>query len=227
MSKHAALDLGWEQWSNLEWGANLPPIPGYPGTRYDGNVYAVVGPASVNGDVYGFRLHISISYDDNIVLDNSDFDIPDADTAEEMMDIVDNLSLRDIANMLDDMGYGPIDNPTASRHATRRTASLDLDWEKDDEVGDWHANLPAIPGYPCAGGYSNHVQVADQSGLEGTDWAFYMYLELQKETVHLYNEDFGIPDTATAEEMMDIIENLSLEDIADALQAEGYMPEEE
>ena len=221
----AALNLEWERTGNGEWAKNLPAIPGYPSTQTEGDAQVVVQPT---GEGFGFDIYIIPgSGVDYIHLDNSDFGIPDTDTAEEMMDIVDNLSLRDIANMLDDMGYGPIDNPTASRQASRRTASLGLDWEKDDEVGDWHANLPAIPGYPCAGGYSNHVQVADQSGLEGTDWAFYMYLELQKETVHLYNEDFGIPDTATAEEMMDIIENLSLEDIADALQAEGYMPEEE
>lgn len=113
------------------------------------------------------------------------------------------------------------------RTATKRTAGMDLDWEQDDVAGSWFAELPAIPGYPCypyANDLYHSVQVADQSGLEGTNWAFYMYLNLKNEYVDLYNDDFGIPDTDTAEEMMDIVDNLSVQDIADVLQAKGYMP---
>lgn len=111
------------------------------------------------------------------------------------------------------------------RTATKRKAGMDLDWVKDDN--DYFAELPAIPGYPCypyATDLYHSVQVADQSDLEGTDWAFYMYLNLKNEYVDLYNDDFGIPDTDTAEEMMNIVDNLSVQDIADVLQDKGYMP---
>ena len=40
-------------------------------------------------------------------------------------------------------------------------------------------------------------------------------------------EEFGIPDTDTAEEMMDAVESLSVEEIADKLAELGYAPDEE
>lgn len=223
MSKHASLNLEWSQWSNLEWGANLPPIPGYPGTRYDGNVYAVVGPSSVNGDAYSFRLYISVSYDDNIGLDNRDFDIPNG-TAEEMMQAVDNLSLRDIANMLDDMGYGPIDNPTAARKATRRKASLNLEWSWIQN-GFWYADLPTIPGYtyqtdpPCA----RVLPVYTATGKRKDEWKLDMgFNTIVDGDAKLTNNSFGIPNTETAEEMMQAVDNLSVEEISQTLSDCGY-----
>ncbi len=220
--REAALNLEWAQWNNVEWGANLPPIPGYPGTRYDGNVYAVVGPASVNGDVYGFRLHISISDDDNIVLDNRDFNIPNG-TVEEMMQAVDNLSLRDIADMLDDMGYGPIDNPTASRHADKRTADLDLDWTRClDDYAEYEAYLPALPGYPEMGDKDSLVYVAPVSD----EYTFWMEIAvMQGQTVELTDRDFDIAPCGSAEEMEQAVASLTIQDILDALTAIGWGPD--
>lgn len=217
----AALNLEWAQWSNVEWGANLPPIPGYPGTRYDGNVYAVVGPSVVNGEADGFRLHISISYDDNIVLDNRDFDISDG-TADEMMAAVDNLSLRDIADMLDDMGYGPIDNSTASRHASKRTASMDVDWWKTS-ADTWAADLPAIPGYPKPGGGHYHVGLYDivNDDHEIIGYGFSLNIVGPTGAVTLWNDDFGFGYADTEEDAMQEVESLSPEEIAQAAADKG------
>ena len=219
--RKASMSLDWVDMGDV-YVADLPAVPGYQGSYPD---EARVSSRPKDDDVWLFEMLIGVG-DKQVPLYNDDFGIPYGDSADEMMDAVENLNPQDIASVLEDCGFAP-DDATASRHASKRTARMDLNWEKDDEVGDWHANLPAIPGYPCADGFSNSVQVADQSCLEGTDWAFYMYLELQKETVHLYNEDFDIPDTDTAEEMMDIVENLDPQDIADVLAENGYMPDED
>lgn len=228
----AGLDLEWAQWSNVEWGANLPAIPGYPGTQTEGNVYAVVGPSSVNGDVYGFHIYISISYDDNIGLDNVDFDIPGG-TPEEMMQAVDNLSLRDIENMLDEMGYGPIDNPTASRHSSYRAAHLDLQWYEELDDYDhlfYYADLPEVPGYTDAEESESYAQVylmEDYSdipqapGYEKGAWGFHLFIDGVHD-IDLYADDFGLPAVKSAEEAMTMADNLSMQDIirvCDALQA--------
>ena len=122
----------------------------------------------------------------------------------------------------------------------KRTASMSLDWEElgSDKEG-WHqywSLLPDIPGYPYADGFDGAVLVADHSddGDDGpfvdgvypeeTDWDFSMSLGLVDGDASLTNEDFGIPDTETADEMKRAVESLSIEDIADALQAKGYMP---
>ena len=215
-------ELDWEK-NGDDYVAQLPAIPGYQGS-YPDEVRVASRPK--DDDVWLFEMLISVG-DKQVPLYNYDFGIPYGGSADEMMDAVENLNPQDIASVLEDFGFAPEEGTTAGRHAMRRKADMNLDWEQDDVAGSWFADLPAIPGYPCADGYSNHVQVADQSGLEGTDWAFYMYLELQKETIHLYNEDFDIPDTDTAEEMMDAVENLDPQDIADALAAKGYMPDEE
>lgn len=220
----AALNLEWAQWNNVEWGANLPPIPGYPGTRYDGNVYAVVSPSVVNGEADGFHLHISINADDNIVLDNSDFNIPNG-TAEEMMAAVDNLSLRDIADMLDDMGYGPIDNPTASRHASKRTASMDVDWWKTS-ADTWAGTLPEIPGFPKPGGGHYHVGldtiVNDDHEIIG--YGFSLNIVGPTGAVTLWNDDFGFGYADTEEEAKQEVESLSPEMIAQAAEDAGLEP---
>lgn len=237
--REAALDLEWAQWDNLEWGANLPPIPGYPGTRYDGDVYAVVEPSAINGDAYGFHLYISISYDDNIVLDNSDFDIPNG-TAEEMMAAVDNLSLRSIADMLDDMGYGPIDNPTAARDASDQP-TLGLDWEHGDpalplrdleldwtrcldDYAEYEAYLPALPGYSEMGDKDSLVYVAPRDG----EYTFWMDIAvMQGRIVTLTDRDFDIPSCGTADEMMQAVESLTIQDILDALTVIGWGPDDD
>lgn len=221
----AGLNLEWKRVTPDQYRAVLPNIPDYTTGSSDNFV-----EIDDTGEDWMFSIWLELVGDIPICLFNSDFGIPFGSSSEEMMQAVDNLSLRDIADMLDDMGYGPIDNPTASRHASRRKANMNLDWEQDDVAGSWFAELPAIPGYPCypyANDLYHSVQVADQSGLEGTDWAFYMYLNLKNEYVDLYNEDFGIPDTATAEEMMQAVENLDPQEIADVLAENGYMPDED
>ena len=233
----AHMDLEWEKEDTGDYyAAALPAIPGYPGTQTDNSVLIVVHPVE---DGYGFGITVANVYylpgvgDVPIDLYNDDFGIPDTDTADEMMAAVDNLTVADIADALQAKGYAPDDDASASRKgkhmirkAMKRTARLDLDWEHPDPEA-WTAPLPYIPGYPCADGFSNSVEVVGQSDLEGTDWSFVMYLELQKESVNLYNEDFGIYDTVTAEQLMNEVENLTVADIADALAAKGYMPDED
>ena len=230
-AKHASrriahMDLDWKKdYDYGDWEAPLPAIPGYPGTRYDGNVYAVVGPSVVNGEADGFRLYISISYDDNIVLDNRDFDIPDG-TADEMMAAVDNLSLRDIADMLDDMGYGPIDNSTASRQATRRSASMDLDWWQTS-AGMWAADLPEIPGFPCAPGRHWHVSITSMCSDDTDEFLGYGFnigiLDAHGGAT-LFENEFGFPYVDTQEEAMQEVESLSPEMIAQAAEDAGLEP---
>ena len=243
MSKRtAALNLEWEQ-DGDDYVAQLPAIPGYPET-HDEESLVYVAPV---GDGYTFWMEIAVLKSEFIKLTDLNFNLPNAKTADEMMQEVDSLTIQDILDALTNIGWPPESgDATASRKAsikhvgnakegkqmiihkaTHRTAGMNLDWEPGDPGKDWEAPLPYIPGYPCADGFSDYVEVADLSGLEGTGWCFTMYLSLQNEDVNLYNEDFGIPYTDTAEEMMNIIENLSPEDIADALQAAGYMPEEE
>ena len=250
----AHMDLDWVEshstspsgYDYVQYKADLPAIPGHQGPFHVSVLEQRHLPWS-DVPYYEFVVTYDGLPDPVGTVSNEDFGIPDTDSAEEMMRAAENITPQEIADALTAIGDVPLygndfdasrkasieyeGNAKEGNHmirkATKRKANLNLDWEQDDVAGSWFADLPTIPGYPCADGYSNHVQVADQSGLEGTDWAFYMYLELQKEPVHLYNEDFDIPDTDTAEEMMDIVDNLSVQDIADALQAAGYMPEED
>ena len=110
----------------------------------------------------------------------------------------------------------------------KRTASMSLDWKRDDEWDEWYANLPAIPGYYGTQTEGN-AQVSVQPVSDGYGFDIFIIrtydLDVAGEDhIHLDNRDFGIPDTETADEMKRAVESLSIEDIADALQAEGYMP---
>ena len=111
----------------------------------------------------------------------------------------------------------------------KRTASMSLDWKRDDEWDEWYANLPAIPGYYGTQTEGN-AQVSVQPIGDGYGFDIFIIRTYDlgvagEDHIHLDNRNFGIPDTDTAEEMMGIVEErLTIEDIADALQAEGYMP---
>lgn len=221
----AALNLEWERTGNGEWAKNLPAIPGYPSTQTEGDAQVVVQPT---GEGFGFDIYIIPgSGVDYIHLDNRDFGIPDTDTAEEMMDIVDNLSLRDIADMLDDMGYGPIDNPTASRHATRRAASLDLDWERDEEY--CRADLPAIPGY--SGGAIATLTLKDTEDIENPwdiDIIYYPADSAQDPvTVDCWSIHGFNPDTVSYWSLMNAVDELDINAIGDALNNLGVEPDED
>lgn len=253
----AHLDLDWVEshstspsgYDYVQYRADLPPIPGHQGP-FHVSVLEQRNLPSSDVPYYEFVVTYDGLPDPVGTVSNEDFGIPDTDSAEEMMQAVENLSPQEIADALTAIGDVPLygDNFDASRKAsiehgetlrkgkhmirkaTKRKAGMSLDWEQDDVAGSWFADLPAIPGYPCypyANDLYHSVQVADQSGLEGTDWAFYMYLNLKNEYVDLYNDDFGIPDTDTADEMMDIVDNLDPQEIADVLAENGYMPDED
>lgn len=235
----AGMNLDWHSTGVGTWKADLPAIPGYTGADGNGSFVTVV---------YNGQTELAVPYDADCTIflsqggvvnlnlwDMWAFD-PFGPDAKDVMQAVDDLGVSDISDELKRMGYEPMidddgDDATASRHATRRTASLDLDWKKDDEWNEWYANLPAIPGYPGTRTEGN-AQIGVQPDVDGYYFNIYMINIYDNppagvNDVYLYNRDFDISDTDTAEEMMDIVDNLSVQDIADALQAAGYMPEED
>lgn len=230
----ASLDLGWEETTDTFgdplYKAVLPAIPGYPYSG-DGNSTVSIGldtyESEPGDEMYTWWMDIQVGKNDNVRFGDYELTGMGSYPLDYEMGYLDGLSVEWIADKLAEKGYEPEDAAVASRKAMRRKAGMSLDWEQTSP-GSYIASLPYIPGYPCADGFSNQVEVADLGGLEGTGWCFTMYLALQNEDVNLYNDDdFGIPDTDTAEEMMDIVDNLSVQDIADVLQAKGYMPDEE
>ena len=216
MSKRtAALNLEWEQ-DGDDYVAQLPAIPGYP-EMHDEESLVYVAPV---GDGYTFWMEIAVLKSEFIKLTDLNFNLPNAKTADEMMQEVDSLTIQDILDALSAVGCGPID-ATASRKATRRTAHMDLDWEKED-TGDYYAAaLPDIPGYPNPKGGPYHAEVYPDTVTTSGGWMLYISM---RPGVDLYEQDFGIQPTKTAEEMMQAVDNLSVEDIVDALEANGKEP---
>lgn len=111
-----------------------------------------------------------------------------------------------------------------------RTASMDLDWEMVDgpAMTYWLAELPAIPGYP-----DSAPDVADGGAIaevfpgsaELGGYTFFLSIAVPDNAqCVLTNEEFHIPNADTAEEAMDEVESLSLEEISDKVAESGYAP---
>lgn len=227
--RFAALDLDWKrdyEWN--EWYANLPAIPGYPGTQTEGN--AQVAVYSVK-DGYCFEIIVVNAYDlpvtdgDHIYLYNSDFGIPDTGTEDEMMDIVEErLTPEMIADALQAKGYMP-DDATASRQASKRSAHMDLNWMEGPQES-YTADLPYLPDYPDSYRYNDFILVAHNPQNYDV-WEFMVCVHTpDNQMIILGNEEFGIPD-GTADEMMDAVENLDTDDIERLLAEKDYMPDED
>lgn len=220
MKRTASMNLDWEK-DDDGYIAQLPPVPGYPGTWY-ASVDRFTG-ISDDGDWY---LTIFNELEPSIFLPNIPGIVSHADTPEELMNNVEeNLTPEMIADALQAIGIEPGDLATASRKATHRTASLDFDWRYlGSDVYDSDVNFN-IPGYT----YSPEYSWAEVY-LSNYGWVFQFYIDgLKKDgsttaVCNLYNRDFGIPDADSADEMMSAVENLNPQDIADALQAKGYEP---
>lgn len=237
--RKANLNLDWQPCDTpgFDYMAELPAIPGYPYSApdaADGGAFAYVGPRTSSKSSYAFMFDIPVSDISKCVLFNVSFHIPNGDTAEEMMNIVDNLTVENIADRMAADGFEPVDNTTASRKADKRTAHFDLDWKKyyNSHGAYYEAELPSVPGY-TAPGYMTSTIVwgsVDDPNL----WTFLISLAGIDDgrmptlsTVQLNAKDFGIPDAETPEEMMQAVENLNMDDIIFVLQQEGCQPYEE
>lgn len=228
----AHMDLEWGFYGNM-FTADLPAIPGYPVYGLPGKVTVLYDSETGNG--WMFQMEFSLSGNTPAVLTNDDFRMGDTETDAEMISAVDNLDVYDIAHALDDAGYEPMvdddgEYVVAARHASHRTASMDLTWVGDD--GDsYSAFLPFIPGYPV--GYNTvAVMPASVSGddkLEyDTGWWFMMFIHTNDggDVLPVSPVDFGIYDTfPTAEDTMQFIENdLSPESVSQVLEDMDFMP---
>lgn len=99
---------------------------------------------------------------------------------------------------------------------------LNLDWK---QCGDMYfAAMPEIPGHP---GLLYKILVQQYNHpWRWYAWEFALPLWLSPTATsapHLYNEDFGIPATSTAEAMMSAVDNLTTDDIVRVLAAKGYI----
>ena len=215
----AHMDLVWEKEDTGDYyAAALPDIPGYPNPK-GGPYHAVVSEDTVTTSG-GWLLYIALR--PGVDLYEQDFGIQPTETAEEMMQAVDNLSVEDIVDALEANGKEPWgnDDTVAARHA-----SLGLEWERTGN-GEWAKYLPAIPGYPGTQTEGN-AQVIVQPTVDGFGFDIYILLSAGVDYIHLDNRDFDIPDTDTAEEMMQAVESLTIQDILDALTAIGWGPDDD
>lgn len=106
-----------------------------------------------------------------------------------------------------------------------KSNTLNLNWEQD---WCYYASMPEIPGHP---GLLYKILVKNYDH----PWKWYkwecelpLWLSPQATSVpYLYNEDFGIPATSTAAEMMTAVDNLTMDDIVRVLTAKGYLSDAE
>lgn len=231
--RKASLNLDWEHSASGDWMADIPAIPGYTGAT--GNYsFVTVGPSPASDDwVCGFTIFVPDK--GQAYLGNRDLNIPDTATAEEMTAAIDALSPEDIADALEALGYEPINGAVASRKgskmirkATRRTASMDLDWMNLAE-DVYQAYLPAIPGYTSVDGNHSFVTVAPHT--DGVDvavpWdAVCTIFPSQGGAVSLDLWDMWSfdPFGPDAEDVMQAVDDLDVYDISHQLESMGYEP---
>ena len=168
--REAALNLEWRRIFPDEYRAILPDIPGLT-TSSDDNSVDIQG---ISGS-WMFTIWLDLVCGFPVCLFNKDFDIPNGSSFEEMKQAVENLSIEDITRKVVEQADKLVDDEftdeeleafhqllnqyaTASRHASKRTADLDLDWWQTS-AGMWAADLPEIPGFPCAPGRYWHVSI--------------------------------------------------------------------
>lgn len=232
MTQHtAALNLDWWQTSAGSWAADLPAIPGYPkpgGGHYHVGLYDIVNDDhEIIG--YGFSLNI-VGPTGAVTLWNDDFGFGYADSEEEAMQEVESLSPGEIAQAAADKGVQSWADVTASREgkymirkATRRTASMDLDWANPSE-DVYQADLPAIPGYTEPDGNESFVTVTydNDGGVEAVATIF----PTQGGVVNLdcWSILSFIPEDETLEDVMQAFDDLDVYDFSYALDDMGIEP---
>lgn len=107
--------------------------------------------------------------------------------------------------------------------------TLNLDWKHNDDIywDLYFAAMPEIPGHPDATRILHNILVQQYDHpWRWYKWEFALPLWLSPQATsapHLYNEDFGIPATSTAKEMMQAVDNLTTDDIVRVLTAKGYI----
>lgn len=218
----AHLDLDWEK-NGDDYVAQLPAIPGYQGS-YPNEVRVASRPK--DDDVWLFEMLIGVG-DKQVPLYNYDFGIPYGGSADEMMDAVENLDPQDIADVLGDFGFAPDEDTTASRHASRRKADMNLDWI-DDGDDAYFAELPPIPGYtedsPDSVAPDGVATVCVYQTPVATSPDDYWTADIRIDDLDNIGVDLYFPLglKETAEEMMAAIENLTPEDIARMLDDDDY-----
>ena len=224
MKRTASMSLDWERTGDDSYVAQLPPVPGYPGTWY-----AAVDNFTGILDEGGWYLTIFNRPNPTIYL----YDIPGieihAKTAEELMNIVEEwLTPEMIADALQAKGYMPNVDVAAARKAEKRTASLDLDWKPNVDGDTYTAILPDVPGFPVQdpSNWSTHCAQVFQ-WPDGWHFQISLLIQRPQDLATMDNDDFGIPNGATAEEMMQAVDNLNMDDIVFVLRQWGFLPVEE
>lgn len=235
------LGLDWKQdgpWEG-EYMTILPAIPGYtqPGDPYN---IAEVYPVNPSNPYEGFDFHIYASTSDGeINLYSSDFGLPLSENAGDAMATVGDIPIGSLIEAFEDDGIEP-DEPeyhhearkgARAKHATRRKASLDLQWY--DEIDDYdhlfyYAELPEIPGYTDVDENESYAQVylmEDYSDIPGTPgyekgkWGFRLLIDDIQGPVNLYAADFNLLPAGSADEAMNMVDSLTIQDIQDAMGA--------
>ena len=113
------------------------------------------------------------------------------------------------------------------RKATRRKASMSLDWEDTGNGSAYKAALPDIPGYPGSWYATVWEDDDDEYGEPDYGWNFTIFEKGADGVLGvapLNNYSFDLEDADTPEEMMGFIESLSPQDIADKFAENGYEP---
>lgn len=226
----AHMDLDWHEGMNGLPSADLPDIPGFPcphGRHWQVNFdnVSTIGTYEFLG--YGFYISLRGAHHE-ATLEEYDFGFSPAATVEEAKQQVESLSPEEIADAAVAAGVEPVDDATASRHATasrkadKRTAHMDLDWEFNANMLLYEAVLPAIPDYPGV----DSVDVWKDDEESDDRWCFALCQNGYPLSIRT-NEEFGIPSTDTADEMMGIVDELDPEWIADKLAELGYAPDDE
>ena len=113
------------------------------------------------------------------------------------------------------------------RKTTRRKASMSLDWKDTGDGSAYEAQLPEIPGYPGTWYATVAEDEDDYDGEPDYTWYFTIARKdvagIQGVSI-LNNYVFGLEEADSPEELMDFIENLGPEDIADKFAECGYAP---
>lgn len=107
------------------------------------------------------------------------------------------------------------------------TDTLNLTWKQQGET--YFAHMPEIPGHPDATSILHNILVQQYDHpWRWYAWEFGLPLWLSPQAtsaVWLYNEDFNVPATSTAGEMMSAVDSLTTDDIVRVLTAQGYISE--
>ena len=232
--RKANLDLDWEK-NGDDYVAQLPGIPYYTDDTGNGS-FVTVTPYDFYGEKHWKAVFTIIVPDGNVFkLNNGDLNLMGRDTADEMMEEVE--SLRDpgeITYALYMEGYPSTESFPASRKgkhmirtASKRKAGMSLDWKDTGNGSAYEAQLPEIPGYP--GTWYATVAEDDDDYYGEPDYTWYFTIArkdvagIQGVSI-LNNYVFGLEEADRPGELMDFIENLSPEDIADKFAEQGYEP---